>query len=197
MSKMDIRHSVSTDQIARLFDDYCETGSIERQHDDAFENSIIDRYRTNNRTIIRANIYFEKDKDANPYYSSNTKLHRCSMLLQELCTYPWAQEIPKRECSIINGLYGLLFGYNPEVPLVDKIKRIHESSEDYIKDITYYLTNNITLISRWAGGQNNNNIENDCEFDVELSLFGSISEECIKKVLDDLCLKYDAKWVML
>lgn len=187
---------ISQENIVKLFENYCLIEVINNEDDNVFENRIIKEYSTNNRIIMKVKVYFEKDKDANPYYSSNVGLHRCSQILQELCSYVWEGEMPLNVQNIINGFYELLFDNMPEISLVNKINYIYENSESYIRNIVYYLSNNIVIISRWAGGFRSS-IENDCEFEAEISVFNLISIDDVKKVLNSLCAKYNAKWVSL
>lgn len=183
-------------QILELFNKYFEGKFIFNQDNLEFEKTIINEYSRNNRKNMMIKVFFEKDKDANPYYSSNDKLNKCSQLLHEICDLHMGKDIPDKETNIINEIYQLMFNDTTDNTLEEKINYINKVSEDCIKSITYYLTNNIVIIKRWAGGFRST-IDNDCEFEAELSLFDSIDTVETEKLLDNLCQKYGAKWEYL
>ena len=195
VNEMYIGARISHENIVKLFENYCQINVLNNEDDNVFANSIIKEFSTNNRIIMRVKVYFEKDKDANPYYSSNNGLRLCSQMMQELCSYVWEGEMPLNVQRIINDFYELIFDNISEISLADKINYIYENSDSSIRNIVYYLTNSIVIISRWVGGFRSN-IENDCEFEAEINVYDSINIETVEKVLNSLCAKYNAKWVL-
>lgn len=183
-------------KIVQIFNEYCSMELIYKQDDDVFEDELIEEFSKKYRTTIKVKVWFEKDKYGNPYYYSGKKLYDCTQFINKLYSYDWGHEILSDVICILNKLCELKAEDKDYNSIDNRINYLYENSEEYLKNIVYYLTNNIVIITRWAGGYNSN-IESDCEFEAYLSLFNSISEESVGKVMDDLCQEYNASWAFL
>jgi len=193
---MNIKRTVGKKEIAKLFRHCCDLESIQYDDYDVFENSIINEFNKKNKTSIKIKIYFEKDEDGNHYYFSGKKLYNCSLALQEIHNNNWESAIPLYVQKIIDEIFELLFLGNEENCIERKTEKILDEAEDYIKNIVYCITNNTIIINRWFGGFKSK-ITNDCELEIELNLLPTINKNEVKKSINRICQKYDAKWIRI
>ena len=147
--------------------------------------------RRTDRQQVRLRIYCPKDPDANPYYSSNHLLHRCTQAAGAILSAGAGAPVEGEEARLLLQLYmcqtGKAEGTEPE----KMIEALLGSECPLVRDFCWFITKDIMKIDRVAGGHRGS-IGNDTEIDISALLLPSHSRKEFIEAAEQICRENQA-----
>ncbi len=142
------------------------------------------------REILRYQIFQPRDPDSNPYYPKNDILHRCIGALRCLIDATGPKACQGKEQEFL-GRVAQAAGLE-EKNTVELTSLLAESQDTMVKELAYFLTHDVVVIDRIAGGHRST-IENDTEIDISVCLMPKTPASAMNVLVEEACQKFNVQ----
>lgn len=132
--------------------------------------------RRKDREQVQLRIYCPKDPDANPYYSSNHLLYRCTQAASAVLSAGSRVSAENEEYQLLLKLYLCETEQEQGKAPEEMAEALLGSDSSLVRDFCWFITRDIMKIERMAGGHRGS-IKNDTEIEISALLLPWHSRE--------------------